>query len=150
MAYDPRVMASAHFSWREFACKNWQRTAYPADWREDRGRPLAAELETIRDMLVRRLGRDVPLSLTSVYRTEAYNAEVGGRPKSQHIEGRAADVGCPFGCPFSTFREIVLNAAQTGGSRIRYVKVYPHQGFIHLDIRPTKKLVIEEDEAAEL
>jgi len=146
MAYDSRLYASPHFSWREFACHNWQRTAYPADWREDRGRVLALELEAIRAVLCDWRGCDVPLYLNSVFRTPDWNAEVAGRSKSKHLEGLAADVQCPHGCTFSQFREVVLQVAKRPESRIRYVKVYPHQGFIHLDIRERKTLLIEEDE----
>jgi uncharacterized protein YcbK (DUF882 family) len=144
MAVDPRLHASEHFCWSEFACQNWQRTAYPLDWRETRGRPLANELEVIRGLICQRLGTDTPLWLTSVFRTAAWNAAVGGVASSQHLEGRAADLQCPFGCPYALFRELIIEAAHRLGSPIRFVKFYPNQGFAHIDTRPTKTLVVEE------
>lgn len=34
----------------------------------------------------------VPFSLTSAYRTEAYNKSIGGSPNSQHMLGKAFDI----------------------------------------------------------
>jgi uncharacterized protein YcbK (DUF882 family) len=82
--------------------------------------------------------------LTSVFRTPDYNKECGGVKGSQHLAGRAADVSCPFGLTFDQFRDGVLGIAGRNVSRIRYVKAYRHQGFIHLDIRPTEELVVED------
>jgi len=144
MAFDPRTHASAHFSWKELACKDWLHTAFPHDWRDDRGRPLAEELERIRQRLSWALDRDCPLYVNSAYRTLVHNTDVNGRAHSQHLEGRAADVSCPHDCSFDVFRQAVLDAASDSVSRIRYIKVYRDQGFIHLDIRPTKKLVVDE------
>lgn len=139
-------LASSHFAWKEFACHDWQHTPYPEDWRESRGRALANELEAIRTWLGAVKGREIPLRLTSVFRTAAFNREIGGVPRSQHIAGRAADIQCPFGCSFDEFREAVLGVAQRRESKIRYVKIYPHQGFIHVDCREQPALVIQEAE----
>lgn len=144
MAYDARLYASPHFRWREFACRDWQHTPYPEDWRETRGRVLAVELEAIRAWLCAVMRRDVPLVLTSVYRTAAHNRECGGVRYSQHLYGRAADVQCPFGVTFADFREAVVGVAQREASKVRYIKVYRHQGFIHLDLRDQAALVIQE------
>jgi uncharacterized protein YcbK (DUF882 family) len=135
---------SHHFSWAEFACKDYLHAPYPLDWRVDRAVPLAMELERLRALLSHWLQRDVPLYLDSVFRTAAHNKAVGGKRLSQHLEGRAADVRCPHGCTSKMFREAILAVAEEPDSRIRYVKFYPHQGFAHLDIRPTAKLSIEE------
>lgn len=147
MAYDARLNASPHFSWKEFACHDWQHTAYPLDWRETRGRVLAVELERLRARISQMRGQDTPLWLNSVFRTPDWNTVCGGRSKSKHMEGLAADVACPFGATYAQFREAVLDTARYGESRIRYLKFYPHQGFVHLDIRERKTLLVEEDEA---
>lgn len=135
---------SPHFTWAEFACKDRLHTPYPDDYRADRAVMLAAELEAVRAACSARAGNETPLTLTSVFRTAAHNKAQCGVRYSQHLYGRAADVQCPFGLTYARFREAVLSVAYQGGSHIRYLKFYPHQGFVHLDIRPTKALVIEE------
>lgn len=142
MAFDARLYASPHISWKELACKDYFHTPYPNDWREDRGRVLAAELERIRARCSALRGVDTPLLITSAYRTLAHNQACRGRPRSEHLEGRAADVQCPFGLSYADFRQAVLDAAQESDSRIRYLQFYPDQGFVHLDIRPITRLII--------
>jgi uncharacterized protein YcbK (DUF882 family) len=132
---------SPHFDWSEFACHDYMSTAYPEDLRETCAVVLANELERLRAWLSHSLGRDCPVFLTSVFRTMAYNAAIGGKPKSQHLHGRAADVPCPHGCTYDRFREGVLSVAHEPDSMLRYVCFYPNQGFAHLDTRPTKTLV---------
>ncbi len=44
------------------------------------------------DALRRALG--VKIKINSAFRTEAYNASLGGSPKSQHLYGRALDLQC--------------------------------------------------------
>jgi uncharacterized protein YcbK (DUF882 family) len=141
---DTRGRITAHFTWPEFACRDYFHTPYPDDWRSTRALPLAHELEALRAWLCAVKGRDVPLILDSVYRTAAHNKAVGGRPRSQHVYGRAVDVRCPFGCTFAEFEDAVRGVAGRVDSKIRYLCVYRHQGFIHLDIRDAEELTIEE------
>ena len=110
--------------------------------------PLANELEYLRERCGQIVGAEVFLILDSVYRTTAHNTAVGGRKRSQHLEGRAADVRTPHGMSWEQFRQAVLDVAHRADSKIRYLKFYPHQGFAHLDIRLTTRLVVEEDAAA--
>jgi uncharacterized protein YcbK (DUF882 family) len=140
----PPHAPSVHFSWEEFACKDYLHTPYPVDIRSERGVPLANELERVRAVLSQRLHRDCPLWLDSVYRTLAHNSFVGGKPRSQHLAGRAADVRCPHGCTYAMFRQAIEDVAAEPDSKIRYLCFYPHQGFAHLDTRPTVRLVVED------
>jgi len=140
----PPRTPSLHFSWDEFACRDYMHTPYPVDIRIDRGVQLANELERIRALLSSRLHRDCPLWLDSVYRTLAHNRFVGGKPRSQHLAGRAADVRCPHGCTYGMFRNAIEVVAAEPDSKIRYLCFYPHQGFAHLDTRPTVRLVVED------
>lgn len=137
MTYDAGSHASPHLLWSELACKDHIRTPYPLDWRESRGRPLALEFERIRAIV----GQSI--RITSAYRTPEHNAAVGGKPKSQHMQGRALDLECPHGYDFERFRGAVLRVAGDADSKIRWVCVYPGRGFIHIDIRPTEKLKVE-------
>jgi uncharacterized protein YcbK (DUF882 family) len=140
---NPRTHASEHFAWDEFACRDRFHTPYPLDLRETRGRQLAAELEAVRAECCFVRGEDTPLILTSVYRTPAHNKAVGGRPRSRHLSGLAADCQCPFGLTFRQFSQAVLDVAHRPDSKIRYVCSYVNQGFIHLDLRDKPTLLVE-------
>jgi uncharacterized protein YcbK (DUF882 family) len=74
-----------HFSLKEFACKDG--TPYPKKWINSRLKPLCEALEIIREELGGK-----PITITSGYRTPYYNYKVGGVKKSQHVQGRAADI----------------------------------------------------------
>lgn len=64
-------------------------------------RLLARGLDRVR----RLLGH--PLVISSGYRSSALNAIVGGAPRSQHVQGLAADFTCPgFGPPLEVARAI--------------------------------------------
>jgi uncharacterized protein YcbK (DUF882 family) len=90
---------SSHLSWNELACWNqtgrtWRKwvpgelvDAYPQAWRESHAVRLAVTFEEIRA----RLG-NVPIAVSSAYRTIEYNAHIGGAKGSQHIYGRALDI----------------------------------------------------------
>jgi uncharacterized protein YcbK (DUF882 family) len=129
--------ASAHLRWSELSCHDAIGTPYPLDWREDRGCKLAVEFERIRAAVGQ------AIRITSAYRTPAHNRAQGGRPRSQHLQGRALDLACPHGLAFDTFRAAVLRAVGAEGSLVRYVCVYPAHGFIHVDIRAAAKLLVE-------
>ena len=47
---------------------------------------LASQLQILRDYLGR------PVRVNSAYRCEQHNKKVGGRPNSQHLLGKAADI----------------------------------------------------------
>ncbi len=70
---------SLNFSRREFVCKHC--------------RLLPHLDQDLVDMLQHaRSDKGVPLRIVSGYRCEVHNRAVGGSKKSQHMEGRAADV----------------------------------------------------------
>lgn len=74
---------SEHFDLAEFACRDGSVT--PDDV-VVRLVGLALQLEQLRSYLAR------PIVITSGYRSPAYNARVGGAPRSQHVLGNAADI----------------------------------------------------------
>lgn len=76
---------SPHFSRQEARCHDPARTPVPQELRAAAQRH-AFNLERLRH----RLG-DEPLSVLSWYRTPAWNAHVGGAPRSRHMEADATD-----------------------------------------------------------
>ncbi len=84
---------------------------------------LIEALQTLRDRL------EQPIFIHSGYRCPKHNKTVGGRPKSQHLFGKAADFHVPNYTPPQIARHAVqINAFRQGG-----IGVYPT--YIHLDVR---------------
>lgn len=120
-----------HFSLEEFACHDADRTPYPPIWINDRLIPLCYLLELIRGAC------DRPITIISGYRTNDYNRKIGGARRSQHIQGRAAD--------------IVVKGLSAGQIHMRILAVRRfwhrlgglglYQNFVHVDIRSTDRLV---------
>lgn len=66
-----------------------------------------------------------PITVVSAYRTKAWNQKVGGAPNSQHLYGRAFDLGCVDGrMMYELLRLGFLNGFTGFG-------VY--KNFVHLD-----------------
>lgn len=78
---------TAHFNSGEFRCKNVAETPYPEKWLLPRLKPLCEALEKIRC----RTG-GFSIHILSGYRTAQHNKSIGGAEKSQHLNGRAADI----------------------------------------------------------
>jgi uncharacterized protein YcbK (DUF882 family) len=110
---------SPNFSRREFACKDGCGRNYPHP-------TLVAVLEAMRAEKRR------PLRIVSGVRCAPHNARVGGSPRSQHIDGRAADVPAGYG----SIAQWKIAGAQ--GIGVRRGKV------VHVDVRTTGPLVFED------
>ncbi|MDL2298482.1 D-Ala-D-Ala carboxypeptidase family metallohydrolase [Synergistaceae bacterium OttesenSCG-928-D05] len=65
--------------------------------------------------------------ITSGYRCEKHNAEVGGVPRSRHLQGRAADVRIPE----SQQEEFKRLAELCGFTKII---LYGGRGFVHVEV----------------
>jgi uncharacterized protein YcbK (DUF882 family) len=76
---DGDVRLSPHFTLSEFRCRDGSRVVLVHDG-------LVLLLEQIRE----HFGR--PIKINSAFRTQRYNAIIGGVPKSRHIRGYAADI----------------------------------------------------------
>ena len=114
-----------NFSMEEFACKDG--TSVPTELASN-VIELAANLQVLRDKI------EAPITINSGYRTQAYNAKIGGVPSSQHLFGKAADITTRDYSPseLATIIEtlIVAGKMKQGG-------VGRYRGFVHYDIRGT-------------
>ncbi|MGH6736031.1 MAG: DUF882 domain-containing protein [Methyloceanibacter sp.] len=103
------------------------------DWRADESTQMDRELVDLIWTLHRSLGSQKPIHLISGYRSPATNAKLrrsggGQAKKSQHMEGKAADIHFPD-IPAKTLRNSAL-VQEVGG-----VGYYPTSGipFVHVD-----------------
>lgn len=76
-----------NFSTWEFACKCCGNHPAP-----EALKPLAEALQKLRDLITAERGVDTPVKVTSGYRCPNHNRAVGGKPGSQHVLGKAADI----------------------------------------------------------
>ncbi len=117
---------TANFNSEEFNCNDG--TKVPCDYMGNVG-VLSAQLQQLRDHI------GIPIHINSSYRTKAYNTSVGGSPKSQHLEAKAADIRTDEHTP-KELAEIVETLIEEGKMKIGGLGIYPT--FIHVDTRETK------------
>lgn len=125
------MKVTAHFSAEEFAQHarhGLEAKPYPEEWIPARLRLLCSQLEVIRAVF------DRPIEVISGYRSPAYNAKIGGARRSQHMEGRAADIRVED-MPAQKLYAAVLYLYERGALRaLGGVGLYPD--FVHVDVRP--------------
>ena len=112
-----------YFKKQEFACKCGKYcNGYPAE--------IDMNMVKIADQIRNRIGK--PITINSGLRCKTHNANVGGVSNSQHLLGKAADLGCPAGCTPTQMASIAEEImGDTGG-----IGIYPWG--IHIDTRSTK------------
>lgn len=100
---------------------------------------LAVFLEQVRDYV------KLPLKITSGFRCTELNALVGGRKKSDHLDGRAADTSA-IGLSVGKYFDLLVS------SDLPYDKIILEYGrWVHISIAPTGqkprrlKLVIDQN-----
>ena len=100
-------------------------------------RVTAAMLERIRSHLSDLKGREVPITITSGYRSAALNAAVGGSPRSDHLQALAADIRAPsFGSPLDVARALEGVTDEMGIGQL--INEYPDKasaGWVHVSIQ---------------
>lgn len=107
---------SPHFSAREFRCKDGSEHAIaPA---------LIAMLEAIRAHF------GAPVTITSGYRSPAWNAKVGGARRSRHLTGEAADIRVARMSPTAVYAWADAHFAAGG--------IGLYRSWVHVDCRPRR------------
>lgn len=81
------------------------------------------------------------ISVTSGLRCRNHNTRIGGSPKSQHIEGTAADITTPGN--IQTFYNFIVKMYKDGKiPELGFILIYPGRNFLHVDVRkPTSNTV---------
>ena len=117
LAADGNKDVSKNFKVKEFRCKGGEdQILIDTDFVRDK-------LQPIRD----HFGASV--TINSGYRTESYNAKVGGAKASYHMQGRAFDIVVEGHTPLE-----VAQYAQTLG----ILGIIQYNGFVHVDSRTEK------------
>ena len=109
---------SDNFKVREFACRDDSDVVFISD-------KLVSVLQQIRSHF------NAPVTISSAYRTPAYNKKVGGAAYSQHLYGKAADFVVKGVSPKDVARYAETLLPNTGGIGI-------YSSFIHVDDRQVK------------
>lgn len=113
-----------YFTQAEFKCKCGGRfcNGYPVE--------IDMNMVKIADKIREKIGK--PIHINSGLRCKTHNANVGGVSNSQHLLGKAADLGCPSGCTPEQMASIAESImGNTGGIGI-------YSWGIHIDTRSTK------------
>jgi len=115
-----------NFSKKEFDCND--KSEMPINVYHNMVK-VANQLQALRD----ELGK--PIHINSAYRSEEYNAKIGGVSNSQHIMGRAADIVIKDMTPMEVYITIEL-LIEKGDILQGGLGMY--DSFVHMDIRGTK------------
>ncbi len=110
-------MDTSHFKQREFACKHCGEAKIDSE--------LLAVLELLRNYY------NVPVTITSGYRCPTHNKNVGGAPKSKHVEGIAADIQVKGFTPDEVYHFLDMTFPNSYGIGL-------YSGWVHIDVRSTK------------
>ena len=98
-----------------------------------------AMLEAIRAHLSMVRGVDVPVFISSGYRSAALNAAVGGVPSSDHVKACAADIRAPaFGSPLQVAQALAGHVDELGIGQL--INEFPGAGgWVHVSTRKPEK-----------
>lgn len=114
-----KKMELKHFNYEEFDSPDLPNSGFA-----NMDRNFLAKLDLAREIA------GIPFKINSGYRTEEHNEKVGGKPKSSHRFGYAADIAIRN----SRERHDILTALQEAG----FSRFGIASGFIHVDNDPQK------------
>ena len=114
---DGEKQVSENFKVKEFHCKDGSdKILIDVDF-------VRNKLQAIRDHF------GVPVTINSAYRTESYNAQVGGAKSSYHMKGQAFDIVVKGHTPLEVAQ--YAQALDVNG-------IIQYNGFVHVDSRATR------------
>jgi zinc D-Ala-D-Ala carboxypeptidase len=126
---------SEHFTFAELTAST---TATRLGLRNVPDGPALYQLTKTAEMLerVRFILGNVPITVTSAYRSPEVNKAVGGRTSSDHCKGMAADIVAPrFGTPYEVAAQIAPHVSALGVGQLILEGVKGKQ-WVHLSIDP--------------
>jgi len=126
------MQITEHFVASEFdqpARHGFAHEAYPPFWYADRLTPLCKVLEVIRSAVGGK-----PIKVISGYRDPSYNEAINGKPHSQHMAGRAADIVIADGTVTAQGLHSMILALYNGGD-IMIGGLFLYGDFVHVDVR---------------
>jgi len=85
---------------------------------------LTQGLQKLRDKIAR------PITVTSGFRCDNHNKDVGGATNSLHLTGQAADITCDMPILMLYYHAISIPEFRDGG-----VGLYPDKNIVHVDVR---------------
>ncbi len=115
-----------NFDLAEFDCRDG--SPVPPEYLGN-AKEVAKNLQILRDEI------GEAIHINSAYRTKSYNKKVGGKPLSQHLKAKAADITAKSFTPKQLAARIEKLIA-AGKMKQGGIGIYP--GFTHYDVRGTK------------
>lgn len=127
-----RNFTSAEFEASQVATRNRWGNQVPSDLAPNAIATLQM-LQRIRDFLSARAGHDVPMQISSGYRSPRLNLAVGGSAISDHVKALAADWTAPaFGTPFAVCQALEPEVDRLGIGQL----IHEFGAWIHTSVRP--------------
>lgn len=104
----------------------------------DNAKKVCEALEKTRSWIGTAINKQVPLIITSGYRSLPVNRLIGSKDTSDHIKAMAADIKCPgYGSAYELAKFIATNMQELGFKQV----IYEFGSWVHVSIDQPTKLV---------